>query len=51
MKEFFFDTADLEFIKKTTEKLEGKIDFKFIRGVTTNPMLLIKLKNLVYSSG
>ena len=43
MKEFFFDTADLEFIKKTTEKLEGKIDFKLIKGVTTNPNAFNKI--------
>ena len=43
MKEFFFDTADLEFIKKTIEKLEGKIDFKLIKGVTTNPNAFNKI--------
>ena len=43
MKEFFFDTADLEFIKKTTEKLEGKIDFKLIKGVTANPNAFNKI--------
>ena len=42
MKEFFFDTADLEFIK-TTEKLEGKIDFKLIKGITTNPNAFNKI--------
>ena len=46
-KEFFFDTADLEFIK-ITEKLEGKIDFKLIKGVTTNPNAFNKITNSMY---
>lgn len=43
MKDFFFDTANLKFIKETSEKLEGKIDFKLIRGVTTNPNAFNKI--------
>jgi len=44
MKDFFFDTANLEFIKETSKKLEGKIDFKLIRGVTTNPNAFNKIE-------
>tara|TARA_A100001015_G_scaffold319538_1_gene442739 strand:- start:4818 stop:5627 length:810 start_codon:yes stop_codon:yes gene_type:complete len=43
MKEFFFDTANLEYIKKTTEKLDGKIDFQLIKGITTNPNAFNKI--------
>lgn len=43
MKEFFFDTANLQFIKETTEKIENKINFKLVKGVTTNPNAFSKI--------
>ncbi len=43
MKEFYFDTANLEFIKKTSEQLINKLDKKLIKGVTTNPNAFSKI--------
>ena len=51
MKEFYFDTANLEFIKSTSDQLINKIDSKLIKGVTITQMLLVKLSNTAFISG
>ncbi len=43
MREFYFDTANLEFIKETSDQLINKIDSKLIKGVTTNPNAFSKI--------
>lgn len=43
MKEFFFDTADTEFIRNTWKKIENRVDKKLVRGITTNPNAFFKM--------
>ena len=37
MKEFFFDTANIDFINSTMDKYGSKINRKWVKGITTNP--------------
>jgi len=46
MKEFFFDTANVDYIRSAWKKLEGKVDPKLVRGITTNPNAFFKLNKL-----
>jgi len=43
MKDFFFDTANVDFIKSTMDKYGSDIDPKWVRGVTTNPNAFSKV--------
>ena len=43
MKEFFFDTANIDFIKSTMDKYGSKIDRKWVKGITTNPNAFSKI--------
>jgi transaldolase len=43
MRDFFFDTANIPFIKDTMEKYGSQIDPKWVRGITTNPNAFSKV--------
>jgi len=43
MRDFFFDTANVDFIKSTMDKYGSDIDPKWVRGVTTNPNAFSKV--------
>ena len=43
MRDFFFDTANIEFIKSTMEKYGSDIKPNWVRGVTTNPNAFSKI--------
>jgi len=43
MRDFFFDTANIPFIKDTMEKYGSDIDPKCVRGITTNPNAFSKV--------
>ena len=43
MKDFFFDTANVDFIKSTMDKYGSDINPKWVRGVTTNPNAFSKI--------
>lgn len=43
MRDFFFDTANIPFIKDTMEKYGSDIDPKWVRGITTNPNAFSKV--------
>ena len=46
MFDFFYDTADLDYIKKNWEQLSTIVDPKHVRGVTTNPNAFKKVNKL-----
>lgn len=46
MKHFFFDTANIDYIKDAWSKLEGKVDRHNVVGITTNPNAFFKLNKL-----
>tara|TARA_R110002012_G_scaffold162022_2_gene324295 strand:+ start:11421 stop:12224 length:804 start_codon:yes stop_codon:yes gene_type:complete len=46
MVNFFFDTADENYIKDAWSKLEGVVDPKFVSGITTNPNAFMKMDML-----
>lgn len=43
MKDFFFDTANIDFIKSTMDKYSSQINPKWVRGITTNPNAFSKI--------
>tara|TARA_R110000824_G_scaffold144844_1_gene312933 strand:- start:3522 stop:4325 length:804 start_codon:yes stop_codon:yes gene_type:complete len=43
MFDFFFDTADIDYIRDVWSKLEGTVDRKHVRGITTNPNAFYKI--------
>lgn len=43
MKDFFFDTANVDFIKSTMDKYGSDINPKWVRGITTNPNAFSKV--------
>jgi hypothetical protein len=43
MKKFFFDTANIEYIKEAWSKLESSVDKNKVVGITTNPNAFFKL--------
>lgn len=43
MRDFFFDTANISFIRDTMEKYGSDIDPKWVRGITTNPNAFSKV--------
>ena len=43
MRDFFFDTANVDFIKSTMDKYGSDINPKWVRGVTTNPNAFSKI--------
>ena len=43
MREFFFDTANTDFIKSTMDKYGAKINRKWVKGITTNPNAFSKI--------
>ena len=43
MRDFFFDTANIEFIESTMEKYGSDIKPNWVRGVTTNPNAFSKI--------
>ena len=44
MKDFFFDTANIDFIKSRMDKYGDDIKPSWVRGVTTNPNAFNKIK-------
>jgi transaldolase len=46
MKKFFFDTANIEYIKEAWSKLESSVDKNKVVGITTNPNAFFKLNKL-----
>jgi len=46
MKDFFFDTANVEYIREAWKKMEGKVDLSLVRGITTNPNAFFKIDKL-----
>ena len=46
MKQFFIDTANIDFIQLLMDKYGSKIDSKLIKGVTTNPNAFSKIENI-----
>lgn len=46
MKKFFFDTANIDFIKKTWAQLAPHINSDLVAGVTTNPNAFFKINKL-----
>jgi hypothetical protein len=45
-KEFFFDTADVSYIRAAWEKIKDKVDRKSVVGITTNPNAFFKVGKL-----
>lgn len=43
MRDFFFDTANVDFIKSTMDKYGSDINPKWVRGITTNPNAFSKV--------
>jgi hypothetical protein len=43
MKNFFIDTANVEYIKSLWEKIKNDVDPKDVRGITTNPNAFFKI--------
>lgn len=43
MKDFFIDTADVNYIRELWSKIKDKVDPKLVRGITTNPNAFFKL--------
>ena len=43
MINFFFDTADIKYVKNAWTKLEGTVDAKHVVGITTNPNAFSKV--------
>ena len=43
MRDFFFDTANVDFIKSTMDKYGSDINPKWVRGVTTDPNAFSKI--------
>lgn len=43
MRDFFFDTANIDFIKSTLDKYGSHINPKWVRGITTNPNAFSKI--------
>lgn len=46
MKKFFFDTADISFIKRTWESISPSVAKELVVGITTNPNAFFKLNKL-----
>jgi transaldolase len=46
MKKFFFDTANIEFIRKTWAELSPSVDRTLVAGITTNPNAFFKIGKL-----
>ncbi len=46
MKKFFFDTANIEFIRKTWAELSPNVDRTLVAGITTNPNAFFKIGKL-----
>jgi hypothetical protein len=46
MKHFFFDTANIEYVKDAWSRLEGKVDRHDVVGITTNPNAFFKINKL-----
>lgn len=46
MKRFFFDTANINFIKNTWHELQGKVPPQLVDGITTNPNAFFKINKL-----
>jgi Transaldolase/Fructose-6-phosphate aldolase len=46
MKQFFFDTANISYIKDAWTKLESSVDRSKVVGITTNPNAFFKLDKL-----
>ena len=46
MKKFFFDTANIEYIKEAWSKLESSVDKNKVVGITTNPNAFFKINKL-----
>jgi len=46
MKNFFFDTADINFIKDTWNNLSSSISKELVVGITTNPNAFFKINKL-----
>jgi transaldolase len=46
MKTFFFDTANIDFIKETWAKLSPYVSPKLVAGITTNPNAFFKINKL-----
>lgn len=49
MKDFFIDTANIDYIEKLWETIKHKIDCKSVRGITTNPNAYFKINKLLLS--
>jgi hypothetical protein len=45
-REFFFDTADVSYIRAAWEVIKDKVDPKTMRGITTNPNAFFKIGKL-----
>ena len=43
MINFFFDTADINYVNSAWTKLEGTVDAKHLSGITTNPNAFSKV--------
>lgn len=39
---FFFDTADVDYIRKTWDKMQSHVSGESVIGITTNPNALAK---------
>jgi hypothetical protein len=50
MKTFFFDTANIDFIKETWAKLKPYVSSNLVAGVTTNPNAFFKINKLALVS-
>ena len=44
MFDFFFDTADIDYISNAWEKLNNHVDSGHVRGITTNPNAMAKIE-------
>ena len=51
MREFFFDTANTDFIKSTMNKYGSKINRKWVKGITTNPNAFSKINKFHLKNG
>ena len=49
MVNFFIDTANLEYIKDLKTKLNSVVDFRLVRGITTNPNAFKKINKFKLS--
>lgn len=48
-RDFFFDTADVSYIRAAWEKIKDKVDPKTVLGITTNPNAFFKIGKLQLS--